>query len=86
MSSQVKANRTANSILKLLADHRDTLRAMGVNRIGLFGSFTRNEQSENSDVDLLFSIDSFTGRGGRMCGIPSRTDWEQRQTSFRRRT
>lgn len=33
---------------------------MGVKRIGLFGSYARNEQRESSDVDLLFSMDTFT--------------------------
>jgi hypothetical protein len=29
------------------------LRALGVERIGLFGSFSRDEPSEGSDVDIL---------------------------------
>lgn len=32
----------------------------GVNQIGLFGSYSRNEQSEKSDIDLL--IDFVTGK------------------------
>ena len=51
---------TANTILRFLENHQNTLRAMGVQRIGLFGSFARDEQSEHSDVDLLFSMDTFT--------------------------
>jgi hypothetical protein len=27
-------------------------------KIGLFGSFARNEQNENSDIDLLIELDS----------------------------
>ena len=60
MSNQTKTGWTADTILSFLEDHRDTLRAMGVKRIGLFGSFVRNEQREDSDVDLLFSMDTFT--------------------------
>jgi predicted nucleotidyltransferase len=32
----------------------------GVNQIGLFGSYSRNEQSEKSDIDLL--IDFVSGK------------------------
>lgn len=39
--------------LKVLADHRDELRAMGVERLSLFGSVARDEAGEGSDVDLL---------------------------------
>jgi predicted nucleotidyltransferase len=61
MGEQVKTDLTADAILRFLEDHRETLRAMGVKRIGLFGSYARNEQSESSDVeDLLFAMDTFT--------------------------
>jgi len=60
MGAHAKTKLTADAILRFLGDHRDTLRTMGVRRIGLFGSFVRNEQSETSDVDLLFSMDTFT--------------------------
>jgi uncharacterized protein len=40
-------------ILALVADVRPSLRALGVKRLGLFGSFVRGEQSSESDVDLL---------------------------------
>jgi uncharacterized protein len=63
MSDQTKTHWTADSILRFLEDHRDTLRAMGVRQIGVFGSYVRNEQSEHSDVDMLFSMDTFTWAG-----------------------
>lgn len=63
MSEQTRTHWTADSILRFLEDRRDTLRAMGVRQIGLFGSYARNEQSERSDVDLLFSMDTFTWAG-----------------------
>ena len=36
-----------------MAAHRAQLRALGVTRLGLFGSFARGEQHTESDVDLL---------------------------------
>lgn len=43
-------------ILKMLAAHRSQLASFGVNQIGLFGSYVRNEATENSDIDLLVDI------------------------------
>jgi len=45
-----------NSILKILADNHEQLKSYGVNRIGLFGSYLRNEANLNSDIDLLIDI------------------------------
>ena len=45
-----------NIILKILADHHRQLEDYGVKRIGLFGSYLRNEQNQNSDIDLLVDI------------------------------
>jgi uncharacterized protein len=39
--------------LKVLAAHREELRAMGVERLSLFGSVARDEAGVGSDVDLL---------------------------------
>ncbi|MBS4027529.1 MAG: nucleotidyltransferase family protein [Ignavibacteriales bacterium] len=41
------------SLLHLLLSNQSVLKVYGVYRIGLFGSFVRNEQTEKSDVDLL---------------------------------
>jgi len=38
---------------KILREHERAIRAHGVRRLGLFGSFTRGEQRDDSDVDLL---------------------------------
>jgi len=45
------------TILKMLAAHRPQLEAYGVKKIGLFGSYLRNEATENSDIDLLVDIE-----------------------------
>ncbi len=44
---------TKDKILLAIRTHKPRLMALGVNRIGLFGSYVRNEQSEKSDIDLL---------------------------------
>ncbi len=36
-----------------LIQHKSELSAMKVKRIGVFGSFVRNEQKEDSDIDFL---------------------------------
>lgn len=40
-------------ILFTLAEQKSRLRAFGVGRLGLFGSFVRGEQTGDSDIDLL---------------------------------
>lgn len=48
---------TKEEILALLAQNRGKLRQMGVERIGLFGSFARNAPTQNSDIDLLVELE-----------------------------
>ena len=44
-------------ILKFLSDNRSELsNQYGVQRIGLFGSYSRGQQSKKSDVDILVSF------------------------------
>jgi uncharacterized protein len=40
-------------VLALIAEQRPRLCAMGVRQLGLFGSFARDEQRPDSDMDLL---------------------------------
>lgn len=44
------------TILQTLVTHRSQLADFGVRQIGLFGSYVRNEATENSDIDLLVDI------------------------------
>ena len=67
MSDDVKITWDADSILAFLESHRDELRAMGVQRIGLFGSYARGEQSPDSDMDFLLTLDDWTWR--RWCAV-----------------
>jgi predicted nucleotidyltransferase len=46
-------------ILTFLKDNKQQLKnKYQVNKIGLFGSFSRNEETENSDVDILVDMPS----------------------------
>lgn len=51
---------TGESILNFLRHHQAELQAMGVQRIGLFGSYVRGEQTPESDIDILFTMAPFT--------------------------
>jgi predicted nucleotidyltransferase len=44
-------------IFELLAKNESQLRRLGVKRCGLFGSFTRDEQNDKSDVDILVEFE-----------------------------
>ena len=44
---------TAQEILGMLAQHREKLEALGVLKIGLFGSYVRGEATPESDMDFL---------------------------------
>ena len=43
-------------ILQLLSANYLTLKKFGVKKIGLFGSFSRNEQTKDSDIDFLIEF------------------------------
>jgi predicted nucleotidyltransferase len=44
---------TKQQILSLLQEHHHHIHALGVHRLGLFGSFLREQQRRESDVDIL---------------------------------
>jgi predicted nucleotidyltransferase len=49
---------TKHDILRILHENRHRLSALGVKRIGLFGSYARGEQRPGSDIDLLVEFES----------------------------
>jgi predicted nucleotidyltransferase len=67
MSEQLQLEWTADSILAFLHDHADELRAMGVMKIGLFGSYARGEQTPESDIDILLTISDWSWK--RWCKV-----------------
>jgi predicted nucleotidyltransferase len=48
---------TKEKILSLIIEHQDRIKALGVKRLGLFGSFVREEHNALSDVDLLVEFE-----------------------------
>ena len=49
---------TKAEVIERLQQQRAQLRALGVARLGLFGSFVRDEAGPDSDVDLLAELES----------------------------
>lgn len=47
---------TKENIISTLKSHKSQLSGFGVQSIGLFGSYVRNEQSDKSDIDLLIDF------------------------------
>lgn len=52
------AIQTKEDVLAALRQSQSRLRALGVSRIGLFGSFVRGEQRPDSDIDLLVEFEA----------------------------
>src|SRR5438034_11844380 len=54
MSTSVQTKR---EVFKTLRDHYAQLKELGVKKVGLFGSFVRDEQTPESDIDLLVQFE-----------------------------
>jgi predicted nucleotidyltransferase len=48
---------TRKEIVHNIRESRERIRKYGVKKIGLFGSFTCNEQKEQSDVDIVVEFE-----------------------------
>lgn len=48
---------TKDYILSTIKTHKVELKKFGIQNIGLFGSYVRNEQSKKSDIDILIDFD-----------------------------
>ncbi|AUD05285.1 nucleotidyltransferase family protein [Spirosoma pollinicola] len=60
-------------ILETLRANRARLqKEFGIERIGLYGSFARNEETEKSDIDLVYSLEK---------GVA--LSWEERERLYR---
>ena len=49
-------------VLQILEKNRLSIKKFGVKRIGLFGSFARDEAGPSSDVDILVDLEKKTFR------------------------
>lgn len=48
---------TKEKVLSLIVRHQHRIKALGVKKLGMFGSFVREEQGAESDVDLLVEFE-----------------------------
>ena len=48
---------THQEIIKTLRENIESLKKFKVKKIGIFGSYTRDEQRKKSDIDLLVEFD-----------------------------
>ena len=52
MSAQTK-----EFVLMLIRQHESDIKTFGVRRMGLFGSFVRDQQGKDSDIDILVEFE-----------------------------
>jgi predicted nucleotidyltransferase len=57
MIAMTEAVETKEDIIRTIQENRSAICALGVKRLGLFGSFVRCEQQAASDVDLLVEFE-----------------------------
>lgn len=48
---------TQTNILETLKTHKQELSKLGVSDLGLFGSYSKNEESDKSDIDILIDFE-----------------------------
>ena len=48
---------TSSEIMRMLKSNLDNIKKFHVSKIGLFGSFAREEQNDTSDVDILVEFE-----------------------------
>jgi hypothetical protein len=48
---------TKNELLHILSENREVIKSYGINSLGIFGSFSKETNSEESDVDLLVDFE-----------------------------
>jgi predicted nucleotidyltransferase len=51
------AVQTKERVFELIRQHQNHIRAFGIKKLGVFGSFVREAPSEDSDVDLLVEFE-----------------------------
>lgn len=48
---------TVEEILRRIEGNKEKIKKFGIKRIGLFGSYIRNEQTGDSDIDLIVEFE-----------------------------
>jgi len=49
---------TKDEVLEIIRLHEEKIKSFGVKKLGLFGSFVRDEQNPASELDLLVEFES----------------------------
>lgn len=49
------------TVIETLKSHQETLSSKGVKELSIFGSIVRNEDTPNSDIDILIDFDAKKG-------------------------
>jgi len=47
---------TKKDLIYILKLHQKTINKFGINKLGIFGSFVRDEVNQNSDIDILVTF------------------------------
>jgi uncharacterized protein len=50
--------KTKDDVINILLQNREHFGALGVKRLGLFGSFVRGQQRHDSDIDILVEFEA----------------------------
>jgi hypothetical protein len=53
-----KSSPTKRNILSAIQQNQDQIKALGVRKLGLFGSFARDQARADSDVDILVQFET----------------------------
>ena len=62
--------KVVEDIRKIIAGHeKELMEKFKVKRLGIFGSYARNEQSEDSDLDLLIAFEEESVGGWEYIGL-----------------
>ncbi len=48
---------TQGQLISIIQANKDNIRAFGVKKLGIFGSFSRGQQNSESDIDLLVEFE-----------------------------
>jgi uncharacterized protein len=46
-----------NEILKIINSNRNEFESFGIRKLGIFGSFVKDQQNEESDIDFIVEFD-----------------------------
>ena len=58
-----------NEILRVLRENKGKIKEFGVKRIGIFGSFARDEAGERSDIDVVVEFEKGKATFKNVCGL-----------------